>query len=93
MEYFETNGKFPGERINLPRTPFHLYLFIFHNIWAGLLYTSLLNHCVMLYGSSVVLTFIACIGFMSKSIWVSDTLFPFTVFPTDLSYCARAPFA
>jgi len=65
MEYFEKNGKFPGERINLPRTPFHLYLFIFHNVWAGLLYASLIKYCVALYGSPVVLTFIGCIGLLT----------------------------
>ena len=66
MEYFETNNRFPGDRVNLQRTTSNLVMFLFHNVWVSILYLSLLKHCVVLYGSSAVFTFVAFIGIASK---------------------------
>ena len=71
MEHFEVNGCFPGEKVNLPRTKSNLFMFMFHNIWVCAFYASVLNYCVKLYGSTLVLSGVAMIAVLSK-FYVTD---------------------
>jgi len=66
MEHFEVNKCFPGDKVNLPRTTSNLHMFIFHNIWVCVFYMYLLNYCITLYGSTLVLTVVSIIGVLSK---------------------------
>lgn len=66
MENFVKHGVFPGKKVNLPRNSCNLFTFIFHNIWIGVLFLSVVRYFIFWYGATPVLTFLFALAVAGK---------------------------